>query len=260
MIIPVDIVSRKEWGARPPRQTQSVQWRDRTGVALHHTTGSNLGREDSAEWLRAIQAYHMDERGWWDIGYNLAVDRFGTAFMLRGWTKLGAHIAGHNTGNIGIVLLGDGRRSSNLTPAAMRTIEGLTGEASGKAGRALTIRGHGELAATACPGDDLQRWIDQGLPLDPDDEQEEDDGMMRLAPKPLIKPTRNRPARGSNHEQETIRVQSELTWVHGLGGEVGAIDGWPGPRTAAAVRTFQRRRGLGVDGIVGPETWPRLLA
>jgi peptidoglycan hydrolase-like protein with peptidoglycan-binding domain len=38
-----------------------------------------------------------------------------------------------------------------------------------------------------------------------------------------------------------------------------AIDGWYGPITEAAVREFQRSKGITVDGIVGPQTWSRLF-
>ena len=37
------------------------------------------------------------------------------------------------------------------------------------------------------------------------------------------------------------------------------IDGIFGPGTASAVRAFQKKYGLAVDGIVGPKTWAKLL-
>ena len=38
----------------------------------------------------------------------------------------------------------------------------------------------------------------------------------------------------------------------------GPIDGFYGPKTAEAVRAYQRRQGIDADSIVGPQTWGRL--
>jgi len=42
-------------------------------------------------------------------------------------------------------------------------------------------------------------------------------------------------------------------------GHTVTVDGVFGPHTDAAVRDFQRQKGLTVDGIVGPHTWSALI-
>ena len=38
-----------------------------------------------------------------------------------------------------------------------------------------------------------------------------------------------------------------------------AVDGIFGPNTEGAVKAFQQSNGLAADGIVGPQTWPKLV-
>ena len=66
--------------------------------------------------------------------------------------------------------------------------------------------------------------------------------------KPLIKQ--------GDRSQQVADVQMRL---RALGLEVDEEPGLFGPQTKAAVRLFQQRRGLLVDGIVGPDTWNALV-
>lgn len=58
-----------------------------------------------------------------------------------------------------------------------------------------------------------------------------------------------------SHGEAVKALQSRLKQ---LGFDPGSLDGDFGPQTEAALRAFQGREGIAVDGIVGPESWQHL--
>lgn len=89
-----DIVSRQDWGARTPRPDIStydeygLDRPDYTRIVLHVTSkGYGAGVEE----MRRIQDFHMDVRGFSDIGYNYLIDSEGGIFEGRSLDVVPSH-------------------------------------------------------------------------------------------------------------------------------------------------------------------------
>ncbi|MBX3269624.1 MAG: N-acetylmuramoyl-L-alanine amidase [Sandaracinaceae bacterium] len=160
---PLGIVERTAWRARATRCTS----RDgaRTRMAIHHTSSPSTG--DVAARVRGFQAYHMDSRGWCDVGYHFLVGADGTIYEGRPLELVGAHVGGHNTGNVGIALVGcfeprncspESRWGSAAPSDAMiASTQRLVAQLAAHYGitpSATNLRGHREHSgqSTDCPG------------------------------------------------------------------------------------------------------------
>lgn len=88
------IVSREAWGARAPRPDISTWERyglerpDYTRVVLHVTS---MGHGQGAAEMKRIQNFHMDDRGFSDIGYNYLIDSAGTIYEGRSLDYVPSH-------------------------------------------------------------------------------------------------------------------------------------------------------------------------
>lgn len=157
----MDIVTRREWGARAPdpRPFPQTSWANRTGFVVHYSAA------DDDQTVRSIQNYQMDSNGWRDIGYNFLVDKDGKVYEgAQGtWFAIGAHVANHNTANIGVCAIG---KDSQITDNHKRAIRWLYDEACRRAGKTLAKRYHSGMAgaSTSCPGDNLRAWVQKGMP------------------------------------------------------------------------------------------------
>lgn len=59
--------------------------------------------------VRSWQDYHIDIRGWSDIGYHFLVDGFGRLYQGRSIRAVPAAVENNNTGSIAICFMQDGR-------------------------------------------------------------------------------------------------------------------------------------------------------
>lgn len=75
-------------------------------VTGHYTAGPR--DHDDQEAIRLVRSYHSSHKakGWGGIGYHYCVTRKGNIIGLRPTRLKGAHVGGHNTGNVGVMMHG----------------------------------------------------------------------------------------------------------------------------------------------------------
>ena len=78
-------------------------------VVIHHSGDAVVGSlvSDAPPTVKDVQVQHMFVEAYADIAYHYAIDAEGNVFEGRPIDVRGHHVAGANTGKIGIVLLGD---------------------------------------------------------------------------------------------------------------------------------------------------------
>ncbi|MEL7208809.1 MAG: S-layer homology domain-containing protein, partial [Actinomycetota bacterium] len=159
------VLSRGSWGARNPSGSIGVASTVDKAV-IHHTVNSNSYSSASVPgMIRSIQAYHMDAQGWFDIGYNFVVDRFGRTWEGRDKSTfdavVGAHAQGSNTGSTGVAWLGDGS-GAGLTSSGHDAISRLIAWKLPLHGTFFTgseIVGHRDVFPTSCPGNAIHSQL-----------------------------------------------------------------------------------------------------
>lgn len=100
-------------------------------------------------------------QGWSDIGYHWIVDKHGNIFPGRPESKTGAHVGGHNSGNIGISYISRGNDTDSnapygkyMTTAQKAGVERITAEVLSRHNLTVkALKGHNEFpgVAKACP-------------------------------------------------------------------------------------------------------------
>lgn len=128
---PIPLITREAWGAQPINHEATYEngfysadnnegWRVYEDVysayqtlVVHHSV-----IESATDLLsvREVQRLHLVDRGWADVGYHFLIGKDGTLYEGRTLSARGTHVAGYNTGSVGVCLLGN--LSQNTPPDA----------------------------------------------------------------------------------------------------------------------------------------------
>ena len=159
------VLSRAEWGARPPKGTPTrVSWPSIRCVDIHWPGSKGHLPTDKAgvaAALRGWQRFHQDERGWRDIAYNIAVDLAGRVWELRGWDVQDGGVAGRADDLTILLVIG---ADDELTDTLKASVLWVMREMERRKGAPLVRTWHGALTSTDCPGPRAIAWARAGFP------------------------------------------------------------------------------------------------
>lgn len=157
------LIPRSSWDRTPPNRARLSSAGRYSRITVHHegtdpfyaTSHTYVARE-----LRTILGSHRARR-YGDIAYHLILDYTGRVWEGRSLSYEGAHVLSNNSGNIGILLLGnfERQRPSSAQIAALneltRVLRGICGI------RRNRIYGHRDLSPSVCPGRQLYPYVSQ---------------------------------------------------------------------------------------------------
>ena len=225
-------------------------------IVLHHAATKSCSVEDVHRW-------HLD-KGWSGVGYHFFIRKDGTIWRGRPEDRIGAHTVDYNSKSIGICFEGN----FELEPmpefqkaAGLDLIVYLKGKYPIK-----DIKGHRELKATACPGKyfplaEMKTGQAQST-------QENRALQFQLAALADGFKFAKYGADGMwGNETETVAksavVKKRLTYKYKnltklVQKAVGVtVDGLCGKDTVAAIKNWQKKKGLVVDGQWGINCWKK---
>ena len=186
------IKSRAEWGADESIRRGNPSFAPVHKFVVHHTATAN-NDPDPAATVRAIEVFHVRDRGWDDIAYNYLIDSSGQIYEGRysrpyapgepitaddghGNGVIGAHVAGYNVGSIGISLIGN-YSLATPSPEMIASLKYLIGWQADRLGidplgstevtrpdgstfASATVVGHRDLpSSTDCPGENVHNQL-----------------------------------------------------------------------------------------------------
>ena len=118
-----------------------------------------------AEMVQEMRRWHVQHRGWRDVGYHWVIAPDGSVAAGRSEAVAGAHCRCRNAHSLGICLIGGhgssatDRFSEHYTPEQHRSLRALIDRIKSRYPSIRRVSGHNEHVAKACPGFTVGGWL-----------------------------------------------------------------------------------------------------
>jgi len=154
------VIPRENWGALAPRIGEMAPHKiDR--LTIHHA-GTQTGVTGPAQ-IRGWQDWHMNGQGWPDLAYHIVIGVDGRVYEGRDPAFRGDTGTPYDTTGHLLVVVEGNFEVEQPTAAQWTSLEAVLAWASQRYGVSPdTISGHGDHAATLCPGRNLEDRIHSG--------------------------------------------------------------------------------------------------
>ena len=137
--------------------------RSSTDYIVIHCSATKPSMDIGAD---TIKNWHVNERGWRDIGYHKVIKRNGEVQDGRDIRDSGAHAAGYNAKSVGVCMVGgmaeDNSAENNFTAQQWTALLDLVKQLKADYPEADVI-GHNEISEKECPSFDVQKWKGDNL-------------------------------------------------------------------------------------------------
>lgn len=223
-------------------------------IVLHHAAADKCSLSDINWW-------HI-KKGYSCVGYHYFIKKDGSIYKGRSDDIIGAHAKGYNSTSIGVCFEGD--YTKQVMPQAQLDAGRELVQYLKQTYNIMKVCKHKDLCSTSCPGD-----------LFPFDEivAQAEENLVLSFQRAAIADGFKFPKFGADGQygSETDGVMKQCVvkkrLIHKYPNATKLVqrllgveqDGKCGPVTSLAIKDFQRKNGLEIDGAVGVCTWKKLL-
>lgn len=163
LIIP-GLIKRHQWRAMDPAHGYSLLGNVRS-IVVHISETPDHDQLAPERRALSIQGDHMLRRSdrkpplqnFNDIGYHFLIGQDGEILEGRPVTAKGAHVGGHNSGRIGVCVLGDHEFPVAQQEALLYLLESLIAHFNL---RESDVIPHSAINDTDCPGELVSEWLE----------------------------------------------------------------------------------------------------